>query len=102
MILIEIKSLSNGSHRNCIIFGKKTLQVPEGWAIVPEDMKLENFPFGEVVAESKNGIMTVVEWIKGVKYTSTSSPVLEKEKIGQEGISTKDVLNTLLGVNENG
>ncbi|MBO5706415.1 MAG: hypothetical protein J6S05_05400 [Bacteroidaceae bacterium] len=47
MKMLEIAALENGAHRNQTFHGT----LPDGWAVVPEDMELENFPFGEVTAE---------------------------------------------------
>jgi hypothetical protein len=47
MNMLEIAALANGAHRNQTFHGI----LPDGWAVVPEDMELENFPFGEVTAE---------------------------------------------------
>lgn len=58
MIMIEIAPLSNGAHRNQSYHGI----LPNGWAIIPENMRCENFPFGEVTAEKVDDVMTVTEW----------------------------------------
>lgn len=63
MNIVEIKSMDNGSHRNQTITG--TMFVPEGFAVVPDDMVLENFPFGEITASEIDGVMTVTEWKAG-------------------------------------
>ena len=61
MRAIEISALSNGAHRN-----QTGLDVlPEGWAVIPDDMVCENFPFGEVTAEEIDGVMTVTGWTPG-------------------------------------
>ena len=65
MTIVEIKELSNGSHRNeTILFGTLS-SIPDGWAVIPEDMETPNFPFGEVTAEEIDGVMTVTKWIAG-------------------------------------
>lgn len=87
MRIIEFKSLSNGGHRNQT--GKFKI-VPDGWAVIPEDMETENFPFGEVVAEMVDGVMTVTSW------TPTDIP----ESKTETKPTTEDILNTLLGVTE--
>ena len=63
MRLIEIKTLDNGAHSNQII--SCAISVPSGWAIIPEDMVCENFPFGDVVVDNAEPPV-VVEWIPGV------------------------------------
>lgn len=59
MNLIEIKALDNGAHNNQ---NGGISTVPEGWAIIPEDMECENFPFGNVTVEEIDGVMTVTSW----------------------------------------
>lgn len=62
MRIIEITSLDNGAHRNqngCVSV------LPDGWAIIPDGMELENFPFGNVTVEEINGVMTVTSWTPG-------------------------------------
>lgn len=63
MRIIEIKALTNGAHINQTIDG--VIPVPAGWAIIPEDMVCENFPFGDVVVDNSEPPV-VVEWIPGV------------------------------------
>ena len=80
MGIIEISALSNGAHRN----QTGTLKtVPDGWAVVPEDMELENFPFGEVTAEKINGVMTVVKWYAGTipEMGEAEEPISEFEQL---------------------
>lgn len=63
MRLIEIQALENGAHNNQTING--VIPVPAGWAVIPEDMECENFPFGEVEAAEIDGVMTVTKWTPG-------------------------------------
>jgi hypothetical protein len=62
MQIVEIKALDNGGHRNQ---RGRFKTIPEGWAVVPDDMTLDNFPFGEIEVEEINGVMTVTKWIPG-------------------------------------
>lgn len=71
MRIIEIAALDNGAHRNQTIdtgsfFGKsaKTFYVPSGWAIIPEDMECENFPFGEITVDDSTPPV-VTSWTPG-------------------------------------
>ena len=59
MRIIEIAPLENGAHRNQ---NSGVSVVPEGWAIIPDDMVCENFPFGEVEVAEIDGVMTVTSW----------------------------------------
>ena len=83
MQILEIKKRSNGSHLNQTYHG----DLFEGWAFIPDDMELPNFPFGEVIAEEdkETGMMTVTEWIPGELPETpkipqdTTIPDLQKE-----------------------
>ena len=61
MNMLEIKALENGAHNNQTYHGV----LPDGWAVIPDGMVCENFPFGEVEAEEINGVMTVTKWTPG-------------------------------------
>lgn len=55
MRLIEVNALENGAHDNMTVFD--TIPVPEGWAIIPDDMEIpETFPF--VIIEYVDGVVT--------------------------------------------
>lgn len=50
MRIIELQALSNGAHRNQR--SSTPLPIPDGWAIIPEDMVLpESFPFVDIEEE---------------------------------------------------
>lgn len=51
MRLIELQALENGAHNNQTV--DSAIPAAEGWAIIPDDMVCENFPFGEVEAEER-------------------------------------------------
>lgn len=80
MRIIEIEKLSNGAHRNQT-GGLNT--IPDGWAVVPEDMELENFPFGEVEAKEIDGVLTVTKWTAGTipEIEEPEQPVSEVEQL---------------------
>ena len=62
MRAIEISALSNGAHRN-----HNGLDVlPDGWAMIPDDMVCDNFPFGDITVEEIDGVMTVTSWTPGI------------------------------------
>ena len=63
MKIVEISVLANGAHRNQTT--GRTFQPPEGWAVIPDGMELENFPFGEIEAEEIDGVLTVTGWTPG-------------------------------------
>ena len=62
MQIIEIVTLENGAHNNQTYHGV----IPEGWAIIPDELETPNFPFGEAEAEEIDGVMTVTKWVAGV------------------------------------
>ena len=76
MRIIEINALDNGAHNNQTIDGE--IPVPSGWAIIPEDMVCENFPFGDVVVDNSEPPV-VVEWIPGVIPEPDPEPDTEPE-----------------------
>lgn len=80
MILIEIKALENGAHRNQ---SGDFSTVPIGWAVVPEDMETPNFPFGEVTTKKVNGVPTVTKWTPGVipESPEEKAPISEVEQL---------------------
>ena len=57
MVIIEIKALENGAHRNQTVIG--SVPPPDGWAVIPEDMEIpETFPFVNV--EAAEGVVTTM------------------------------------------
>lgn len=89
MHIIEINALDNGAHRNqngCVSV------LPDGWAVIPDGMTLENFPFGEVKAEEINGVMTVTKW------TAVEMPEPEPEPTPEP--TTEEVLLELAADHE--
>lgn len=89
MRIVEIKALDNGAHNNQTIDGVFNV-IPDGFAVIPDDMICENFPFGEVKAEKIDGVMTVTEWVPGVIPEPEPQP--EREPTAEE------LLDILLGV----
>lgn len=69
MTIIKIVPYENGSHDNQTIFGAtpETFPIPEGYAIIPEEVgtteTLENYPFGEITVEDRDGLPTVTSWM---------------------------------------
>ena len=75
MRAIEIAALSNGAHRNQT--GLSVL--PDGWAVIPDDMVCENFPFGDLSVEEIDGVMTVAGWTPGAIPEPEPAPEPEPE-----------------------
>lgn len=91
MKIIEIKTQNNGLHCTQTIDGYLSY-IPDGWAVIPEDMECKNFPFGDVTAEEIDGVMTVTDWVAG--------EIPELEPIPEPEPTTAEILDTLLGVSE--
>ena len=85
MRIIEIKSLENGGHRNQTGHFKT---VPEGWAVIPDDMETPNFPFGEV--ETKDEDIIKVETITKTE-TVDGKEVKKREEI-EKVVGTRKVV----------
>lgn len=83
MRAIEIAALSNGAHRNQT--GLSVL--PDGWAVIPDDMVCENFPFGDLSVEEIDGVMTVTGWTPGA--IPEPAPVPEPEPEPSPTIETR-------------
>ena len=78
MRIIEIAALKNGAHRNQTVFGEITL--PDGWAVIPDNIETQNFPFGDIVVEEIDNIMTVTRWEPGIIPGQEPSVILNKTK----------------------
>ena len=88
MIMIEIAPLFNGAHRNQSGSAKA---VPDGWAIIPDGMETPNFPFGDITVDDQTPPV-VTSW--------TPLPIPEPEPAPEPEPTADEVLNALLGVNE--
>ena len=91
MTIIEIEMLENGSHRNQ---RGEFNGIPEGWAVIPDNMETLNFPFGTVTVEEVDGVPTVTKWEAGKFPTPKPEPEIKTEP------TTEELLNIILGVNE--
>ena len=88
MRIIEITALSNGAHRNQT---GNFSTIPDGWAIIPDDMETPNFPFGGITVDNQTPPV-VTSW--------TPLPIPEPEPAPEPEPTVDEVLNALLGVNE--
>ena len=79
-MIIRIEPFDNGGHANQSTTPRN---IPDGWAVVPEDMELPNFPFGTVEFEEINGVMTVTKWIAGEipEIPEEEKPITETEQL---------------------
>ena len=95
MKIVEIIKSSDGGHRNQIT--SQSVNIPQGWAIVPDDMVCENFPFGELTAEEIDGVMTVTSWTAGEIPEPIPEPEIDPEPSVEERINTlEEALNMIL------
>lgn len=90
MRIIEISALENGAHNNQTIYGVSpdTFPVPDGWAILPDDMETPNFPYGDI---------TVDESEPPVVITWTPLPIPEPElptpaQLREEAYNTQNII----------
>ena len=88
MRLIEIASLPNGAHRNKT--PNSVTDIHDGWAVVPNNIETVNFPFGDVVVEEKDGVMTVVEWIPGIVPAPDPSDPIDESLLVNSGFEGVD------------
>ena len=89
MKIIEIAALSNGAHNNQTTNG--TIPVPDGWAVIPDGMETPDFPFGDITVDNQTPPV-VTSW--------TPLPIPEPEPAPEPEPTADEVLNALLGVNE--
>lgn len=85
MQIIKIEPFENGAHENQSFDGF----LPEGWAFLPDELECENFPFGNVTVEEKDGVPVVTAW--------EPLPIPEEPEPESEP-TTEEILNTMLGV----
>ena len=62
MRYIKIEPFENGAHDNQ---ENGFSVVPKGWAVIPENMKTENFPFGEITVDDSTPPV-VTSWTPGI------------------------------------
>ena len=60
MTIIEITSLENGAHMNQTT--NSFLRIPDGWAVIPDDMDTPNFPFGDITVDKTQSPPVVTKW----------------------------------------
>lgn len=96
MNMLEINALENGAHRNQ---NGGVSVLPDGWAVIPNGMTLENFPFGEVEAEEINGVMTVTKWTAGEmpEVEETEEQPTQMDILEAQVTYTAMMTDTLLG-----
>ena len=80
MRIVKVKAFSNGAHENQ---EGDFLCLPEGYAVIPDDMETPNFPFGEIAVKEIDGFMTVTKWVAGTipKVEEKEQPISEIEQL---------------------
>lgn len=76
MRIVEINAMENGAHRNQTFNGV----IPEGWAIIPDDMVCKNFPFGEITVDDTHTPPVVKSWTPGEIPEPEPIPEPEEEE----------------------
>lgn len=95
MRIVEINALENGAHRNQTT--DRLPSIPSGWAVIPDDMVCENFPFGELTAKEFDGVMIVTDWKAGEIPEPIPEPEIDPEPSVEERIDTlEEALNMIL------
>ena len=85
MRIIKIEPFDNGAHANQIGY----LEVaPDGWAVIPDEILCENFPFGDVEGEEIDGVVTVTKWTPGT--------IPEPEPLPTPGPTAQDDTDSML------
>lgn len=80
MRIIKIEAYDNGGHdNNGANFDYEI--IPEGWAVVPDDMETPNFPFGDIEVKEIGGVMTVTKWTERDIPEPPEKPVSELEQL---------------------
>lgn len=98
MTIIKVDSHEDGGHDNQRINGMSsdTFPIPEGWALIPEYIgapeSLENYPFGEITVEDRDGVPTVTSW------TPLPIPEPEGPEEPEKTYTSEDLFAAFLGL----
>ena len=91
MTIIKIAPYDNGGHDNQT--SSIDFAPPEGYAVLPEEVgtpeTLENYPFGEIAVEDREGVPTVTGW--------TPLPIPEPEAPAEREYPPEETISALLG-----
>ena len=100
MRIVEISSLDNGAHRNQT---GTFSAVPDGWAVIPDNMETPNFPFGNVTVNYTKLPPVVTEWTAGTIPEPEPEPEPTPSQQRENAYNTKPYVawdNTMLTVTE--
>lgn len=86
MKIIKIEKMESGAHCNQTI--DRLSKIPEGWAVIPDDMEIPStFPFVDIEVNEDSIVTSMTEGI-----------VPEPEVRPDDEPTTNEILNALLGV----
>lgn len=103
MHIIEIYALPNCAHRNQDGF---IGDVPAGWAVIPDGMELQNFPFGDLTVDETQTPPVMTSWtplpVPDDPTSETDHPTVEDrltalEAEAEQAKADRKALNILLG-----
>ena len=100
MRIVEINALSNGAHRNQT---GTFSAVPDGWAVIPDGMRMPNFPFGEVTVDETKTTPVVTGWTAGTIPELEPEPAPTPSQQRENAYNTKPCVewdDTMLTVTE--
>lgn len=87
MRIVQIEKLENGAHLNQTTNSLSV--IPNGWAVIPDEMVTDNFPFGDLTTEEIDGVVTVTSWTPG--EIPEPEPTPEPEPNILERVATLEV-----------
>ena len=93
MRIIKIEKTSENAH--LWQSADVELEIPYGWAVIPDDMETPNLPYGDIVVEEIEGVTTVTSW------TPRELPVVEPTPEVKAEPTADELIDILLGVNTN-
>lgn len=61
MRIIKISAETSGGHAYQTINHIST--IPNGWAVIPDNMETPNMPYGDITVEEIDGVISVTSWV---------------------------------------
>ena len=87
MILIKVSQTNEAAHA-CCFFNNNIKNIPEGWAVIPDDMETPNLPYGDIAIEDIEGVPTVTSWTPREMPVVEETPEAEAEPTAQDDTDT--------------
>lgn len=103
MNIIEIGALENGAHRNQDGF---IGDVPSGWAVIPDGIELQNFPFGDLTVDETQTQPVMTSWTplpvpddptSETDHHTVEARLTALEAEAEQAKADREALNILLG-----